>query len=278
MPGTTPCVALPYPTDTDPIDVAGNIASLALAADSAICGIATVPLGVFMPWWDNGGDPPSGTLRCDGSTFDPAVYPDLNTHLGGNTLPDMRGRFIRGTDETGGAFPGNGQTGGWADAVVAAHTHTTDAHSHGINHTHPDFTATGGSHLHSMSHQHAGASTNATGQHQHQERGTNNAPVDSGAPQFGQNAWADWTFTSFPVRGVGGPAGSHSHTVSIPNYTGNTGTSSSHSHAIAVPAFTGTSGSASPSTNSAGSPATNRNVPPFMNATWIIQAKIGSGD
>jgi hypothetical protein len=32
-------------------------------------------------------------LNCDGSTFSPTAYPALNTILGGNTLPDTRGRF-----------------------------------------------------------------------------------------------------------------------------------------------------------------------------------------
>lgn len=31
-------------------------------------------------------------LNCDGSTFSAATYPYLNTFLGGNTLPDTRGR------------------------------------------------------------------------------------------------------------------------------------------------------------------------------------------
>jgi hypothetical protein len=33
---TTPTYALPYPVDTDPVDVAGDIEALALAVDTAI--------------------------------------------------------------------------------------------------------------------------------------------------------------------------------------------------------------------------------------------------
>jgi Phage Tail Collar Domain len=32
-------------------------------------------------------------LNCDGSTFNATTYPALNGYLGGNTLPDLRGRF-----------------------------------------------------------------------------------------------------------------------------------------------------------------------------------------
>jgi hypothetical protein len=39
---------------------------------------------------------PTGYLVCDGSTFSAVQYPKLNTVLGGNVLPDLRGQFIRG--------------------------------------------------------------------------------------------------------------------------------------------------------------------------------------
>ena len=41
---------------------------------------------------------------------------------------------------------------------------------------------------------------------------------------------------------------------------------------------TGVTGATGVTTNTSGSAATNRNLPPFMNVTWIIQATIGSGD
>ncbi len=36
----------------------------------------------------------TGWLLCDGSSFSGTTYPDLNTFLGGTTLPDMRG-YVR---------------------------------------------------------------------------------------------------------------------------------------------------------------------------------------
>jgi len=41
---------------------------------------------------------PTGSLLANGSTFSAATYPALNTLLGGNTLPDLRGEFVRGLD------------------------------------------------------------------------------------------------------------------------------------------------------------------------------------
>lgn len=39
---------------------------------------------------------PDGWFLCDGSTFDATAYPKLATALGGNTLPDLRGRVVIG--------------------------------------------------------------------------------------------------------------------------------------------------------------------------------------
>ena len=50
---------------------------------------------------------PPGWLLCNGSTFDQTKYPDLYTSLGNsNTLPDLRGYFLRGLDPTGNVDPG----------------------------------------------------------------------------------------------------------------------------------------------------------------------------
>jgi microcystin-dependent protein len=53
-------------------------------------------VGSEMPW--HNATPPAGWFIQDGSTFDAIVYPLLNTHLGGNILPDVRAEFIRGND------------------------------------------------------------------------------------------------------------------------------------------------------------------------------------
>lgn len=39
---------------------------------------------------------PDHILLCDGSTFDPGEFPQLYDHLGTDTLPDLRNRFLLG--------------------------------------------------------------------------------------------------------------------------------------------------------------------------------------
>lgn len=78
---------------------------------------------------------PEGWLILDGSQFDTAAHPDLFALLGGDTLPDFRGRFPVGV---GGAVALL-QTGGQASqsltvANLPAHTHGVNdpGHAHGV--------------------------------------------------------------------------------------------------------------------------------------------------
>lgn len=91
------------------------------------------PIGSIMMWPT--ATPPTDWLICDGGTFSATDYPDLNTLLGGNTLPDFKGRMPMGagqgsTAEGGGTGTSRalGDTGG-----AETHTLTTDqipSHSH----------------------------------------------------------------------------------------------------------------------------------------------------
>jgi len=65
---------------------------------------------------------PSGSLLANGSTFSAATYPALNTLLGGNTLPDLRGEFIRGLDNGRGVDGGRVLGSAQAD-MFKSHTH-----------------------------------------------------------------------------------------------------------------------------------------------------------
>lgn len=79
----------------------------ALAAGGAISNaiLAAVPVGLVISW------PalaiPTGYLLCDGSSFSSATYPSLAAVLGGTTLPDTRGYFLRGR---GGVDPDVGRS------------------------------------------------------------------------------------------------------------------------------------------------------------------------
>ena len=81
--------------------------------------------GMIMLWSGSSATIPSGWLLCDGS----------------NSTPDLRNRFVVGATSTYAV----GATGGSADAIVVAHTHTGTTSTIGNhNHTIPGNTGTGG--------------------------------------------------------------------------------------------------------------------------------------
>jgi len=90
--------------DTSAIDaaIATNTATIttnAAAITTNTAAIATIaagvtPVGTVITSFSISA--PSGYLAADGSTFNAATYPELNTALGGNILPDLRGMFLRG--------------------------------------------------------------------------------------------------------------------------------------------------------------------------------------
>jgi microcystin-dependent protein len=117
-----------------------------------------VPSGTIVAF--GGGTAPTGWLPCDGSQLDgtnatyAALYAAIGTGFGGNStskafnLPDLRGRFLRGWDDTSGNDPDAAsrtpsQAGGNAGAKVgslqgdqlASHTHGVNdpGHAHSIN-------------------------------------------------------------------------------------------------------------------------------------------------
>lgn len=55
------------------------------------------PIGSISMWYT--GTAPTDWLICDGTTFTATDYPDLNTLLGGNTLPDLKGRMPIGVGQ-----------------------------------------------------------------------------------------------------------------------------------------------------------------------------------
>lgn len=56
-------------------------------------------------------------LYCDGSSFSPAAYPKLYAILGNNILPDLRDRFLEGSDVPGMVLEAGlpNITAGWSD-------------------------------------------------------------------------------------------------------------------------------------------------------------------
>lgn len=85
--------------------------------------VSGVPAGIIE--YFHGTLPPDGWLVRDGSSFDQNAYPQLAAAIGGNVLPDDRGRVIRALDPTGLIDP-DGATrtpGSQQSDAIAEHNH-----------------------------------------------------------------------------------------------------------------------------------------------------------
>ena len=78
----------------------------------ATATITAVPVGTIVAFGCDPASLPPGWLLCDGSQFNQTKYPDLYAARGNsNTVPDLRGYFLRGLDTTGNVDPdGSGRT------------------------------------------------------------------------------------------------------------------------------------------------------------------------
>ncbi|QXF34258.1 phage tail protein [Photorhabdus luminescens] len=63
-----------------------------------------IPVGVPMPYPHR--YTPVGYLTCNGQTFDKSLYPKLAEAYPAGRVPDLRGEFIRGWDDSRGVDPG----------------------------------------------------------------------------------------------------------------------------------------------------------------------------
>lgn len=94
-PGTQAGAVKPS-TDTDARHWEGFVTALSSMPGGASLG---TPPGTIIAYY--GKTAPAGYLACDGSTFSASQYPELYAAIGTTTLPDLRGRFIRGYDPQG---------------------------------------------------------------------------------------------------------------------------------------------------------------------------------
>ena len=79
-----------------------------------------IPIGIPQPWPKM--TLPSGWFECNGSTFDKSKFPKLAVAYPTGKLPDLRGEFIRGWDNTRGVDPRRGILSGQAQQI-SAHRH-----------------------------------------------------------------------------------------------------------------------------------------------------------
>ncbi|WP_145564358.1 phage tail protein [Yersinia aldovae] len=72
----------------------------------ALIGNNVAPVGIPMPWPTS--TPPAGWLKCNGSPFNKAQFPQLALAYPSGYLPDLRGEFMRGWDDGRGVDVGRG--------------------------------------------------------------------------------------------------------------------------------------------------------------------------
>ncbi|EHN3654770.1 tail fiber protein [Escherichia coli] len=77
---------------------------------------SALPVGVPVPW--PSATPPTGWLKCNGAPFDPEEYPKLAKAYPTNELPDLRGEFIRGWDDSRGIDTGRSLLSGQAATFI----------------------------------------------------------------------------------------------------------------------------------------------------------------
>ena len=167
--------------------------------------------------------PPDGWLKANGALVNRSTYARLfaaigtqfgSTNSGNFRLPDLRGEFVRGWDDSRGVDSGRG-FGSSQEAEFESHDH--DMSSNGA-HSHSASASNAGSHTHS-------GSTNTAGRHTHTLYG-NDRGTFSGQ-QSAPGLYIDDAERAAQDNGSIRAAGDHSHSVSL-NSAGD------HSHDISV--------------------------------------------
>lgn len=96
-------------TDLSGKTVNGILQYLGLGEGSAL------PVGVPIPW--PSATPPTGWLKCNGAAFTTSQYPKLAQAYPALILPDLRGEFIRGWDDSRGVDSGRSLLSAQGDAI-----------------------------------------------------------------------------------------------------------------------------------------------------------------
>ncbi len=76
---------------------------------------SALPVGVPVPW--PSATPPTGWMKCNGSSFNLTSYPALAAVFPSGVLPDLRGEFIRGWDDGRGVDTGRVLLSSQGDAI-----------------------------------------------------------------------------------------------------------------------------------------------------------------
>lgn len=222
----------------------GITSSVQTQLNTALSAVA--PSGSIMIWSTD--TAPTNWLLCNGATVSRTTYATLFAVIGttygagdGSTtfvLPNLVGRIPIGKDANQAEFNALGETGGAKTVTLA--TTNLPAHTHSINHNHPESTTSTDSHSHT-------GTTSSNGNHTHTVANS----LTSEIVQSGTGATVSDNDT-----GTTGSAGAHTHTF--------TTSTDSHSHTFNVPDFAGTSGST-------GSGTAFSILPPYIALNYIIK-------
>ena len=204
---------------------------------------AGIPTGAIIMWSGAANAIPTGWALCDG----------------GGSRPDLRGKFIVGASASGGYAVA--ATGGTADSTLVSHSHKINNHTHSFSDS-GSFSGNTGYFDTTHTHSHS-QNTSSNGDHSHRwgtdddigaGGGTNNPDANGGT------AWKAFTDTQ----------GAHVH--AVPDTNGPSG-NSNHRHSFSGSvSVSGTTGNPSNTgTNSQGSSATGKNLPPYYALCYIIK-------
>lgn len=245
-----------------------------------------IPIGVMMPYTGTAAPASGQWALCNGVSLSTTAYPDafavLGYKYGGGggsfSLPNTSGRFLVGASGVA-PFVALGETGGSADATVAAHVHGLNSHTHGMNsHTHqlPD-------HTHDNNHGHSDTIAIAKSDNSLNIYDLKSIVTDGGWPTTG----AAGLRYGDPTSGGGADPADLSRLTgssslwtpgrldltisgSVSDYTGDTGQVVGTNPQTGAPSTANTQ-AASGNTASAGDSATNANLPPYVVVNYIIR-------
>lgn len=205
-----------------------------------------VPPGLGpLPW--AGAVAPTGWLLCEGQSLLVATYPDLFAAIGYTyggaganfNVPDTRGRFVLGKNNTGSGVNRVNRTQSQNLGGVTGQENYALQTSEGPSHTHSATIASSGSHIHGS------ATTDVEPAHSHATSPASPIVLAGFGPSSTTGGGQQQTPLSIQ------PAGAHSHAVIVPT------NNSSHTHPVSI----GTTTAAS----------AHENTPPFVTTNYIIK-------
>ena len=231
---------------------------------------------------------PSGWAWCRGaavSKTDPlyaALFAVIGTLFGSDdsnnfNLPDLRDRSPLGSD----GVVALGEEAGRNDWAVVSHLHTIGKHTHSVPaHKHEKGTLKVPEHTHSINHNHGAANTSKDGAHAHDTIENNYGADGSVAGWVNAPGWVQLNGLTTRggdqgyERGVTSKGSAHTHSFTIPNFTGTSGKQleTAVTGSTADKAAFNTAESGSDNTGSTGDDATvNQNYHPVLGINFIIK-------